>query len=75
MVNLKGGSGKTTTAVFLAHEWATRGRSVLLVDVDPQATALRWSEQAGCPGRPRAGPTCRGPDDCECVRTYVITCT
>jgi len=47
VVNLKGGSGKTTTAVFLAHEWAARGRSVLLVDADPQGTALRWSEQAG----------------------------
>jgi len=47
VVNLKGGSGKTTTAVFLAHEWVARGRSVLLVDADPQATALRWSEQAG----------------------------
>jgi chromosome partitioning protein len=47
VVNLKGGSGKTTSAVFLAHEWASRGRRVLLVDADPQATALRWSEQAG----------------------------
>lgn len=46
VVNLKGGSGKTTSAVFLAHEWAARGRQVLLVDADPQATALRWSEQA-----------------------------
>lgn len=47
VVNLKGGSGKTTSAVFLAHEWAAAGRRVLLVDADPQATALRWSEQAG----------------------------
>lgn len=46
VANLKGGSGKTTSAVFLAHEWASRGRRVLLVDADPQATALRWSEQA-----------------------------
>ena len=46
VVNLKGGSGKTTSAVFLAHEWAARGRRVLLVDADPQGTALRWSEQA-----------------------------
>lgn len=47
IVNLKGGSGKTTSAVFLAHEWMAQGGRVLLVDADPQATALRWSEQAG----------------------------
>jgi chromosome partitioning protein len=47
VVTLKGGSGKTTSAVFLAHEWAALGPGVLLVDADPQATALRWSEQAG----------------------------
>jgi chromosome partitioning protein len=46
VANLKGGSGKTTTAVFLSREWELQGRSVLLVDADPQGTALRWSEQA-----------------------------
>ena len=39
VVNQKGGSCKTATAVNLAAGLGERGRSVLLVDLDPQATA------------------------------------
>jgi chromosome partitioning protein len=35
--NRKGGCGKTTTAVNVAHALVNRGRQVLLVDMDPQA--------------------------------------
>jgi chromosome partitioning protein len=36
VVNMKGGVGKTTTAVHIAAGFAARGRRALLVDADPQ---------------------------------------
>jgi chromosome partitioning protein len=45
LANLKGGTGKTTAAVHLALGLSERGRT-LLVDADPQGSALAWSEQA-----------------------------
>lgn len=46
VANLKGGAGKTTTAVYLANALANKDRT-LLIDADPQGSALSWSETAG----------------------------
>jgi chromosome partitioning protein len=42
LANLKGGSGKTTSAVSIAEALARSGRDVLVVDLDPQGTLSRW---------------------------------
>ena len=40
--NGKGGTGKTTMAVLLAHALAEAGRRVAVLDLDPQGTATAW---------------------------------
>lgn len=45
VANLKGGTTKTVTSYFLATALSKRGRT-LLVDCDPQGSALSWAEAA-----------------------------
>jgi len=47
VANQKGGSGKTTLSMALAGELVSRQKRVLVVDADPQGTALQWSSSAG----------------------------
>jgi chromosome partitioning protein len=49
VLNLKGGTGKTTTTAHVAQALHELGARVLAVDADPQGSLLRWSEQAGFP--------------------------
>jgi chromosome partitioning protein len=53
LLNQKGGTGKTTLALHLAGEWARQGARVMLVDADPQGSALDWSQARGAEALPR----------------------
>ncbi|MDH3635995.1 MAG: ParA family protein [Gammaproteobacteria bacterium] len=44
VLNSKGGSGKSTVATSIASYYATQGKKVMLVDLDPQASSLEWLE-------------------------------
>src|SRR6266516_3336337 len=54
VMNEKGGSGKTTTTISLAAVLAERGFRVLVVDLDPQASASLWLGRVREPGLYRA---------------------
>ena len=47
IVSQKGGVGKSTLAVHLAAEASTQGRRVLLLDLDPQGSAMEWASRRG----------------------------
>lgn len=47
VMSQKGGSGKSTLALHLATEAASRGRKVLLLDLDPQGNLVGWAQRRG----------------------------
>lgn len=53
LLQQKGGGGKTTLATHLAGELASRETSVLVIDADPQGSALDWSQRRTLLGLPR----------------------
>ena len=53
LLNQKGGVGKTTLATHLAGELAARGRTTVVVDADPQGSALDWAQRRHQNGFPR----------------------
>ena len=70
VAGLKGGTGKTTVAVSLAEACAERYGEALLIDADPQGSAMTWAELAeemgeaaptssGRPAHPGPGPPTR----------------
>lgn len=46
LCNLKGGTGKTTTAILMATALSNSGTSVVVLDADPQGSATAWYDLA-----------------------------
>lgn len=49
ILSLKGGVGKTTTALYLATVAALQGRKVTVIDADSEHSAHRWSTHSPLP--------------------------
>ena len=47
--NPKGGAGKTTTALLLASELASKGAQVTIIDADPEKWISQWGAMPGKP--------------------------
>ena len=42
VISQKGGAGKTTLALHLAAAWSLAGGNAAVLDLDPQASAVKW---------------------------------
>lgn len=63
IVNSKGGVGKTTTAIALAHLIADQVGPTVLLDLDRQASAAAWAAEAEESGNPIAATIQTVPAD------------
>jgi chromosome partitioning protein len=50
VVNTKGGTAKTTTAIYLAAAFQARGKTAVVLDLDKQGSATDWADRAAANG-------------------------
>lgn len=69
IVNIKGGSARTTTAMFLASAYIRLGYEVAVVDTDYQESATTWAARARDTGQPLLFPVHSCPLSSQVLRT------
>lgn len=69
IVNIKGGSARTTTAMFLASAYIRLGYEVAVVDADYQESATTWAARARDTGQPLLFPVHSCPLSSQVLRT------
>lgn len=69
IVNIKGGSARTTTAMFLASAYIRLGYEVTVVDTDYQQSATTWAARARDTGQPLLFPVHSCPLSSQVLRT------
>lgn len=71
LINIKGGVGKSTSAIALATAAKQAGRDVRVLDADPQSSATLWALEAAEAGDPL--PFDVGPANVGTVRALAKT--
>lgn len=61
VLNQRGGVGKSTHSIHLAAVFAQHAPPVLLIDADPQASALDWAASRQAAPQSRAAKPCIWP--------------
>lgn len=69
IVNIKGGSARTTTAMFLASAYLHLGYEVAVVDTDYQESATTWAARVRDTGQPLLFPVHSCPLSSQVLRT------
>ena len=69
IVNIKGGSARTTTAMFLASAYIRLGYEVTVVDTDYQESATKWAARVRDTGQPLLFPVHSCPLTTRVLRT------
>lgn len=60
IASLKGGTGKTTSAILLGVALTRQGQTVTVIDADPQGSATEWAQRAADDGTPLDFPVAVG---------------
>lgn len=72
VINAKGGCGKTTIATNLASYYARQGRGTVLIDHDPQGSAMQWLSLRSNEAKPIHGVSAHRPVVSGVTRSFLM---